>query len=295
MKLLTSRVESFSRITIQLLNFFVHQSRITSSCIQRKHGVSFVVVRLQGISCKAMISRLTIALPVALIGAALLAPSLPAQGRGGMHAAPAAARGRSVVRLNGRAGSTRGFQRGYLNEPYLFPPYYYGDDDFYYEDEYSPPGQYVIPPPVQVISSQRSQSPPPPATPVEPLLLEIRDGQWVRVPTGSQMALPQSAKPDSPQGASQQVQITEPAESAAPLPELPPAVIVFRDGHTEEVAKYMIQGTVLFTSADYWSTGNWTRKIPLSEIDIPASLKINKERGTKFNLPTGPNEIVIRF
>jgi hypothetical protein len=72
-------------------------------------------------------------------------------------------------------------------------------------------------------------------------------------------------------------------------------VIVFRDGHEEEVAKYMIQGETLFTNADYWNTGSWTRKIPLSEVDIPASLKLNRDRGTKFNLPSGPNEVMIRF
>ncbi len=63
----------------------------------------------------------------------------------------------------------------------------------------------------------------------------------------------------------------------------------------EELGKYMIQGVVLLTTADYWSTGSWTRKIPLAELDIPASLKLNRERGSKFNLPSGPNEVVVRF
>jgi len=30
-------------------------------------------------------------------------------------------------------------------------------------------------------------------------------------------------------------------------------------------------------------------------LDIPASLKLNNERGAKFSLPSGPNEIVVRF
>jgi hypothetical protein len=63
----------------------------------------------------------------------------------------------------------------------------------------------------------------------------------------------------------------------------------------EEVDKYMIQGDALYTSADYWTTGSWTKKIPLAELDLPASLKLNKERGAKFNLPSAPNEVVIRF
>jgi hypothetical protein len=108
-------------------------------------------------------------------------------------------------------------------------------------------------------------------------------------------AIPQSTKPGPAQPSSLHPAIVELPEAAVPQPQLPPAVIVFRDGHNEELGKYMIQGNVLFTNADYWSTGSWTRKIPLAELDIPASLKLNKERGTKFNLPSGPNEVVIRF
>lgn len=63
-----------------------------------------------------------------------------------------------------------------------------------------------------------------------------------------------------------------------PAPPLPPAVIAYRDGHTEEVLKYMIQGTDLYTSSDFYSAGVWTGKIPLSQLDIPASLRLNRER-----------------
>jgi len=236
-----------------------------------------------------MISRLTIALSVAVLGAALFAPSAPAQGRGGMHAPAEAPRARSSFGLSGRDGFARRNARRFLNDSAFLFPYLYPDDEFYY-------GPVAPEPlPVQTVVPQPPQPPAPAASPVEPLLLENHNGQWVRVPTGSQMAIPQSTKPDSTQPSSLQPGIAEPTEAAPPLPALPPAVIVFRDGHTEEVAKYMIRGDVLFTNADYWSTGSWTRKIPLAELDIPASLKLNKERGTKFNLPSGPNEVVIRF
>ena len=72
-------------------------------------------------------------------------------------------------------------------------------------------------------------------------------------------------------------------------------MIVYRDGRTEELGKYMIEGDTLYTNADYWSTGSWSRKISLSQVDIPASLKLNQERGSKFNLPSRPNEVVVRF
>jgi hypothetical protein len=240
-----------------------------------------------------MISRLTFALPAALLGAALLTPSAHAQGRG-MRASGAVPRSRSSFRLGGRNGLARQSHRRFLNDPaFLFPPYFYPDGDF--EDGTDTPETR----PVQVLVAQSAQPSPTPAltaNPVEPLLLEIHDGQWVRVPTGSEMqALPQSAKPDPAKASSLHPGIIELPEAAQPLSELPPAVIVFRDGHREEMGKYMIRGDELYTTADYWSTGSWTRKIPLAELDIPASLKLNKERGTKFNLPSGPNEVVVRF
>jgi hypothetical protein len=236
-----------------------------------------------------MISRLTIALPVALLGAALLAPSAPAQGRG-MRAFSAAPRSRSSFRFGGRDGLARPHQRRFLNESaFLFPPYYYPDDEF----DYGPVGPEESP--GQMAVAQPAQPPAFAASPVESLLLENHGGQWVRIPTGSQMAIPQSTKPDSVQPSGPRPGISEPTEPAPPLAELPPAVIVFRDGHREEVKKYMIQGNVFYTNADYWSTGSWTRKISFAELDIPASMKLNKERGTKFNLPSGPNEVVVRF
>ena len=237
--------------------------------------------------------RLNIAVSIAVLGAALIAPSAPAQGRHGMHAPAAAPRARSSFRISERDGFDRPNQRRFLNDSAFLFPYFYADDEF----DYGPVAPEA--PPVQVVPPQPQQLPQPPApaaSPVESLLLENHNGQWVRIPTGSEMpTIPQSTKPDSATASAPNPRFVELPVAAPPLPALPPAVIVFRDGHTEEFAKYMIQGDVLFTNADYWSTGSWTRKIPLSEVDIPASLKLNKERGTKFNLPSGPNEVVIRF
>jgi hypothetical protein len=230
---------------------------------------------------------------VAALGAALFAPSAPAQGRHGMHAPSAAPRARSSFRLSGREGFDRPNRRRFLNDSAFLFPYFYADDEF----DYGPVAPEALP--VQVVLPQPQQPPQPPApaaNPVQPLLLENHNGQWVRVPTGSEMqAIPQSTKADSAKVPAPNPGFIELPVAASPLPALPPAVIVFRDGHSEEIAKYMIQGDMLFTNADYWSTGSWTRKIPLSDVDIPTSLKLNKDRGTKFNLPSGPNEVVIRF
>jgi len=50
----------------------------------------------------------------------------------------------------------------------------------------------------------------------------------------------------------------------------------------------------LYTSADYWTSGSWTRKVEIAELNIPATLKINQEHGVKFSLPSDPGEIVVR-
>ena len=56
----------------------------------------------------------------------------------------------------------------------------------------------------------------------------------------------------------------------------------------------MIAGATIYTSADYWSSGSWTRKVQIAALDIPATLKVNRERGAKFSLPSGPHEVMIR-
>lgn len=189
-------------------------------------------------------------------------------GRGGRGA-----RGK-FVRRPIRRGYYGGYGYGYLPGYY---PYDYPDG---YEQEAPPPEQ----PPVVV--EYPPQPPPPPAPPVESLLLEYKNGQWVRIPTGAQTpAGPLTAQPDVAAG---QV-------AAQPRKMLPNTILVFRDGHKEEVDKYVIEGNIIYASTDYWSTGTWTKKIPLSELNVPATLKLNQERGVKFKLPSGPNEVVIGF
>jgi hypothetical protein len=70
--------------------------------------------------------------------------------------------------------------------------------------------------------------------------------------------------------------------------EIPAAVLVFRDGHTEQIRKYVITATTLSTSADYWSSGSWTRKIPIADLNVAETLKLNQQRGTGFSLPSRP-------
>jgi len=156
-------------------------------------------------------------------------------------------------------------------------PFFFGDPYFYsdYYDSYGPDyrAPEPAPQPAPAPQVQVTNEPLP-----DPVLLELRGNHWVRVTDFGGTSGP---VPISPQA------------SAAPK-ETPPAVLVYRDGHAEDVSSYSIIGPTIYTKADYWTDGNWTRKIQIADLDIPATLKQNQQRGVKFDLPSGPNEVVIR-
>jgi hypothetical protein len=122
--------------------------------------------------------------------------------------------------------------------------------------------------------------------------MELRGDHWVRLTSYGPMDIPGQSgelQPGAPQG-KQTV-----ASRAAQTPsELPPAVLVFRDGRREEVAKYTIVGTTISVKTDYWKTGSWTKKIPIAELNLAATLQANQERGAKFSLPSRPSEVIVR-
>jgi hypothetical protein len=62
--------------------------------------------------------------------------------------------------------------------------------------------------------------------------------------------------------------------------ELQPTEFVFRDRHTEEVKNYAIVGESLWVL----SSGK-ARRIPLSELDVAATKKVNEDRGVDFKTP----------
>ncbi len=73
---------------------------------------------------------------------------------------------------------------------------------------------------------------------------------------------------------------SESQNSIAPAAMIPPTVLVFRDQHKQEISNYAIVGQTL------WSFGSpHTQKIPLADLDLPATVKANDERGLTFRLP----------
>lgn len=205
---------------------------------------------------------------------AFLAHSLLGQSRGaitvGRHGpGPGMGQHRPAIGFSiGEGRRQRPFHRGSSFYGYAAP--YYADYDESYEPEPRPTPAIAQPTPVLKLKSQ-----PPP----DPVLLELRGNQWVRVAnfgasSGAASSIPQS-------------EFHEQAESA-------PALLVYRDGRTEEVSSYSIIGRVMYTKSDYWATGSWTRTIQIADLDVPATLKQNQQRGVKFELPSGPDEVMIR-
>jgi len=173
----------------------------------------------------------------------------------------------------------------------LFWPYFYPDDDYGYDSE--PP--IVETPPPQIIEQVAQPAPAPVAPAPDSVVIELQGDHWVRVTNHGQSQMDgQSGGPESARSADSRTAVARRTEAAEPAREVPAAVLVFRDGHHEEIGKYVVVGGTLYASADYWSSGSWTRKVELSALDVPATLKLNQDRETKFTLPSGPNEVMVR-
>jgi multidrug efflux pump subunit AcrA (membrane-fusion protein) len=72
-------------------------------------------------------------------------------------------------------------------------------------------------------------------------------------------------------------------ESSPPQPQLPagPALIlIFKDGHRAEVSNYAIMGSTFYDLSD-----GRPRKIPLADLDLDATTRINDQNGVDFRLP----------
>jgi hypothetical protein len=212
----------------------------------------------------AVAAAMTIALPAVFgqsgisMSSPQSAPSMPspqAGGRGSIGIGGPPARG------FGERGRGRGFNRGPV---FLYGSPYYSD--YYQHDEREAPA-LTPPPPVPAAVAKSEPLP-------DPVLLELRGNKWVQVKGFDTSSGPASVSPVAKQ--------------------TPPAVLVFRDGHNEEVSSYSIIDGAIYTRMDYWTQGTWSRKIEIGDLDVPATLKQNQQRGVKFQLPSGPNEVMIR-
>jgi len=128
--------------------------------------------------------------------------------------------------------------------------------------------------------------------PAAPLLIELQGDRYVRR-TPADTSNARSSQPDY--AAEGKANTTGRANSTPPRTELPPTLFIFRDGHQEESGDYSIIAGVIYARGEYWTSGSWSKQIPISQLDLPSTFKANQERGVKFVLPAGPNEVVTRF
>ena len=70
--------------------------------------------------------------------------------------------------------------------------------------------------------------------------------------------------------------------ASAPVRDQPETVLVFKDGHAQEVKNYAIVGVTLYDLSE-----GRTRKVQLAELDLQATVKQNDDRGVSFQLPAG--------
>jgi hypothetical protein len=226
---------------------------------------------------------------IALLGATVLMPALSAQMLAPGMSPPA----QTALGTGFTAG--RGASITFNAHPHLLPQRaFFLGTPYWYSDYATEPVVVQAPPPQVVVVQAPAAAEVSEAGKPGPLLIEWRGDRYVRV-TGAENdpARARHAQPDySEESASRH------AVTAAPAPatqqELPPAVLVFRDGRQEEVRDYAIVSGVMYVRGDYWQKGSWTRQIQLSSLDVPATLQANQQRGVKFLLPSGPNEVVTR-
>jgi len=225
-------------------------------------------------------NRRLIALCVATLGAALIVPSAEAQR--GFGGAPIGRTGTGYSR--GGSGYAHVGGGGRFLARSSFAPF------FFYPD-YDTESEAIEEPPPQVIILQAPQ----PATPIRTspgaMVIELQGDHWVRVTNSGQSQTDGQSSEPGPAQASHARSASPPVARAA---DLPAAVLVFRDGHTEEIGKYLIVGSAIYASADYWTSGSWTRRVQIAQLDVPATLKLNRERGANFSLPSGPGEVMVR-
>jgi hypothetical protein len=215
---------------------------------------------------------------IALLAAAVLLPAARAQmgGRGNPPALTAVGTGFPVAGGVRFPGAQPGFvphRAIFLGTPFLFPDY---------------PSEPVVvqAPPPQIVAVQPSAAPQTSdAVKPDSLLIEWRGDRYVRV-TGNETRST-SAQPDY---AANSIDRPAPASGL----DLVPALLIFHDGSRAEVRDYAIIRGVMYVRGDYWKDGYWTKQIQLSALDMPATLEANEQRGVKFLLPSGPNEVVTR-
>lgn len=205
-----------------------------------------------------MINRFTLALAASAILALPAVAQRGGMGRGGFG-------GFAHGGFNAGRGHGSGRGIGYFGDPFLYAGY--------------PTETFIETPPQFVAAPAPALSAVPIQTNAEPLTIELQGDQYVRRAKGSQNQIPPAYY----------------AASAPARPDAPRPVLIYADGYREEVPDYTIADGVIYVHGNYYQNGYWTKRIPLSTIDLPATVEANQQRGVRFLLPSAPNVVVASF
>jgi hypothetical protein len=170
---------------------------------------------------------------------------------------------------------------GFSRNPIFFGAPWFGDYGYAVNQ---PAPQVIVVQPQPAVPEVKKEE----AKPITPLLIEEQNGQYVRSDAKTAAGSPKIETQPSQLG---------PYKTAAPLTQMArdsaPAILVFRDGHREQVREYTLADGALYARGDYWTDGYWNRKILLSSLDLRATMAANRQSGIDFVLPSGPNVVVI--
>jgi hypothetical protein len=238
-------------------------------------------------------------LSIVLLAATVSVPLSTAQMRGAMGRSVSTAHVGFARGVRGGVGlhhGTRPFTRGmFLDSPFLYSDYDPSEPYAVESDAENARPQIVVVQPASADDSPRK-------TRLAPLLIEWQGDRYVRF--GGAEETEQrgtSAHPDYAEPAITKLPAKPPLSATpkerteSPAGELPPAVLVYRDGHREEVPDYAIADGVIYVGGNYWQNGYWTKHVPLSALDQPATIEANQQRGVKFMLPSAPNVVIASF
>jgi hypothetical protein len=204
---------------------------------------------------------------------------------------PCAAQMRGRVQGSAHGARTFGRSFGGHRRDAFARGYFVGDTPFLYDDYPFGPAIPEPAPSQSVLQSPGAADVPP--TKISSLLIELQGDRYVRYG-----GIARPAQSDAGiLGVSAFRTTSRPTITPAPVArqDLPPTVLVYRDGHREDVADYAIVGRVVYAHSTHSDqTGYGLNKIQVSALDVAATVSANRESGVIFVLPAGPNEVVTR-
>ena len=220
-------------------------------------------------------------LPLALLAALPFSVSAQRAGFGPSHfsgrlSPSASLRNGGIIPARANFQATRDGRFGPRRNRYLFPffdPLYADYLSTGYPVDSEPPVVIMQAPPTSVAEERFP-------APAQPLMIELRGDRYVQISGNTESGAQTIEEPIAPQ-------------QTSPAPQYKITVLLFRDGHQEEVSNYTIVGGILYASADYASAGAWIRKVDLTELNVPETITSNQSRGVQFRVPQAQNEVIV--